>query len=100
MPFPTEPVVDPVEPGDPSLMAEPLIYLYPTRTRDVLVRLSPVVTIVAAAPALHDGWHVRASPSGRLVDLATGEEWRWLFWEGYSDVVPPPDEGVVLARGE
>ncbi|MDP2341157.1 MAG: hypothetical protein Q8O67_09375 [Deltaproteobacteria bacterium] len=80
-------------------MAEPLIYLYPTRAIDVDVRLSPAVTLTAARPDYgHDGWKVHAEPSGQLRNLSSGLKLDAIFWEGWSDVVAVPSSGTVLAR--
>lgn len=61
--------------------AKPVIYLYPTTTQEVLVSVAPPGGVTTSIPDLGTGWRVRATPEGRLTNLADGKTYPYLFWE-------------------
>ena len=64
---------------------KPVIYLYPTHTQDVTVRLHYQGTLAATYPAYDStisGWDVTASPDGTLTNHADGKQYSYIFWEG------------------
>jgi hypothetical protein len=82
----------------PVACAKPVIYLYPTRTTRVRVRLDVGGTITASAPdydPIARGWDVIAAPDGRLTDPATGRTWPYLFWEADARLVCGTEGDVV-----
>lgn len=69
----------------PVAVRKPVIYLYPQQTTRVRVEVDIAGEFTAVYPRMTDGgWTVTASPTGELVDLATGRQHRYLFWEGTS----------------
>lgn len=88
---------------------KPVIYLYPSEPTRVNVRLELDGELVADYPKLSaSGWTVLASPSGELLDEATGRHHRYLFWEGTSagfELDPsrahcvPADEATTFLEG-
>ena len=69
----------------PVAVRKPVLYLYPESTTRVTVSLEVDGGLTATYPALRDGsWTVTAEPDGSLVDVATGRQHRYLFWEGTS----------------
>ena len=79
---------------------KPVIYLYPTATADVSVKLAPEGGFSHSEPAYNGGWNVEAEPSGKLTDLSTGKNYPYLFWEGRGGQYGTPDRGFVVKRSE
>jgi len=85
---------------------KPVIYLYPESETTVNVKLHYAGTLEETIPHYGpDGWTVRATPNGELTDLATGQTFPYLFWEGKDNhvfeftsgfVVPGPDSESFL----
>lgn len=70
-------------PPRPVAVRKPVVYLYPEARTRVHVRLELDGELVTHYPAMQqDAWTIVASPSGELVDEATGRHHRYLFWEG------------------
>ncbi len=79
---------------------KPVIYLYPTETTDVSVKVEPKGGLSKSEPAYDGGWNVTARPDGRLTDLRDGTEWPYLFWEGRGGLYETPRQGWVVKREE
>jgi hypothetical protein len=80
---------------------KPVIYLYPTATQEVAVKVDFKGQIIHSYPkyAANTGWQVKAQPNGTLTDLHTGKEYGYLFWEGKSDYHYQANAGFVV-KGE
>ncbi len=84
--------------GDGSPTTEkPVIYLYPEEKTDVSVKLDYSGEFLFTYPAYNDGWEVTAYPDGTIV--SDGNEYSYLFWDGYCDVEYDLSEGFVV-KGE
>jgi len=68
-----------------TILAKPVIYLYPEETTDVTVKLDVTGSLTAVYPAYADGWHVTAAPDGTLTD-ENDRTYYCLYWEAESDV--------------
>lgn len=79
--------------------AKPVIYLYPTETTDVTVKVELDGELTCTYPDYGGGWNVTASPDGTLVDKATGREYYCLYWEGESSAEWDMSRGEVV-RGD
>lgn len=79
---------------------KPVIYLYPTKTTTVAVKVSPTGGFSVTEPKYDDGWLVEARPSGELTNLSDGKPYPYLFWEGKGLNYAQPKEGFVVARHE
>ncbi len=69
----------------PVKALKPIIYLYPKKTTDVVVKLNYQGTLPFTYPDYDEklrGWRVKAHPDGRLINAADKEEYSYLFWEG------------------
>ncbi|HAE36752.1 TPA: hypothetical protein DCX66_03710 [Candidatus Nomurabacteria bacterium] len=65
---------------------KPVIYLYPTQTKNVKVELDYKGKLIADYPAYdysQKGWAVTAYPDGKIIN-GDGKEYSYLFWEGES----------------
>ena len=65
-------------------VAKPVIYLYPLQRGEVDVKVNFDGGFVVTYPKYENGWKVFAYPDGRLINLADGKEYSYLFWEGIS----------------
>ncbi|MDP2651964.1 MAG: hypothetical protein Q8O94_02420, partial [bacterium] len=81
--------------------AKPVIYLYPTKTEQVSVKVDPVGGFTKTDPAYDSGWNVTATPDSALTNLTDGRTYPYLFWEGGAEgVVSTPKEGFVVAQAD
>lgn len=79
--------------------AKPVIYLYPTETTDVTVKVDIDGELTCTYPDYRDGWNVTAYPDGTLIDKADGKEYYCLYWEGEGSAEWDMSHGEVV-RGE
>ena len=77
---------------------EPIIYLYPPKQENVEVKLGSNITITNSWPVYDNGWYVSASPDGRITNILSGKVSPYLFWEGHSYILPPQNNGFVVAK--
>lgn len=70
-------------PEYPSIDAKPIIYIYPTKTIDVKVKLGEPQNLICTYPKYaKEGWNITAQPDGTLTDKITGRKLYSLYWEG------------------
>ena len=86
---------------DELTAAKPVIYLYPERVSDISVKLDFNGRLHCTYPEYdsESGWQVTAYPDGTLIDKATGFEYSYLFWDGFTDVEYDMSKGFVV-KGE
>jgi hypothetical protein len=78
---------------------KPVIYLYPTKTTDVSVRLGSSIKVTKSEPAYPaDGWRTVAEPSGALT-MPNGSAVPSLYWEGTGVSYKRPTTGFVVKDG-
>ncbi len=77
---------------------KPVIYLYPEKTTNVSVRITPKGGLTKTEPEYGDGWNVIATPEGQLTEMQTGKTYPYLFWEGRGGIYTTPEKGFVIAR--
>lgn len=73
------------------LVGKPVLYLYPQKVTDISVRLDFKGKIIADYPVydkVKKGWDVTAYPDGKIINLADGQEYSYIFWEGLSPIIP------------
>lgn len=75
---------------------KPVIYLYPTKKRNVFINLNFDGTFTYTYPKINDGWKVVAEPDGTLTDKS-GRTYGYLFWEGDTKVPMEFNEGFCVA---
>ncbi|MEI6378187.1 MAG: hypothetical protein WCO55_00870 [Candidatus Falkowbacteria bacterium] len=76
---------------------KPVIYLYPQKSSQVSVQVSPTGGFKYTEPSYGDGWQVQADPNGRLT-TAEGQHYPYLFWEGYAYNYTQPNVGFVVKQ--
>ncbi len=76
--------------------AKPIIYLYPTKTTNVTVKLGHPELLSTSYPKYNNGWTVRAEPSGKLIDKKTGRELYSLYWEGNNSNAKVEKDGFII----
>ncbi len=79
---------------------KPVIYLYPPKTTNVSVQVKPEGGLSYSDPAYNTGWQVTAEPNGQLTNLADGQTYPYLFWEGRGGLYEKPTKGWVIDRAE
>lgn len=79
-------------------MCKPVLYLYPTQTANLDVRVHPNGGFTYTDPVYGGGWSVTAQPDGVLTDRKTGKEYPYLFWEGIGLNYPASTSGSVVSR--
>ena len=84
----------------PPLSAKPVIYLYPTKTEQVNVKVDPIDGFTKTDPSYGSGWNVIATPKSVLTDLSDGKTYPYLFWEGIIEIENTPQEGFVAAQSD
>lgn len=78
---------------------KPIIYLYPTTSTEVEVKLGNPEKLSCSYPKYTNGWRVLANPDGKLIDLETGRKLYSLYWEGIRTDKINLNEGFVV-KGE
>jgi hypothetical protein len=79
---------------------KPVIYLYPTQTQDVHVKLPSFINVTVSDPTYpKEGWNVSAEPTGKLT-LKDGTSVGSLFWEGLGVNYAVPKNGFVVKDGQ
>ncbi len=83
----------------PAECGKPVIYLYPEEEMDVHVQVSPGNGFTITDPDYgENGWFVKASPNGDLMNYVDGEKYPYLFWEGHGDELYfKPQKGFVVS---
>jgi len=87
---------------DMNTLAEcgkPVVYLYPTKTEQVNVKLGNNIIVEKSAPAYKNGWKVTAEPNGVLTS-ADGQTYPYLYWDGVGASYQTPTTGFVVARSD
>ncbi|MCR5021279.1 BspA family leucine-rich repeat surface protein [Ruminococcus sp.] len=65
-----------------SIVAKPVIYLYPEKETDVHVEVELTEADLATTyPKYNNGWDIVAKPDGSLVNKVDGTHHRYLFWD-------------------
>ncbi|MFH1077878.1 MAG: hypothetical protein V1745_01170 [Patescibacteria group bacterium] len=79
---------------------KPVIYLYPTVTTDVSVRLPSFIDVTVSEPAYpNEGWTCSAQPDGTLT-MKDGTTFGSLYWEGTGVGYETPKDGFIVKDGE
>jgi hypothetical protein len=81
------------------LFKKPVIYLYPTESMEIEIKIDLIDELTYSYPAYYNGWRVLASPDGSLHNLSDNKIYSYLFWEGSSDVKFDMSKGFVV-KGE
>ena len=78
---------------------KPVIYLYPERETEVVVRLGNSNNLTHTYPKYEIEWRVIANSNGELIDTKSGRNLYCLYWEGISNTERTMKEGFVV-KGE
>lgn len=78
---------------------KPVIYLYPTETTNITVKVGKPENLIHTYPKYNGEWEVMAEPNGRLTDLETGRSLYCLYWEGKGTEKSIMTDGFVV-KGE
>ena len=79
--------------------AKPIIYLYPEKESDVIVKLGNIEDVTTIYPKYNNGWKEIAKQNGTLIDKNTGRSLYSLYWEGKNYPSSVTNEGFVI-KGE
>lgn len=76
-----------------SECGKPVIYLYPEKTINVVVKVGAQIT--KSEPAYQGSWQATAEPSGKLT--VAGKTYPYLFWEGLGyGLYPEVKSGTIV----
>lgn len=75
---------------------KPVIYLYPEREAEVVVRLGNSKNLTHTYPKYETEWRVIANPNGELIDTKSGRNLYCLYWEGISNTEKTMQEGFIV----
>lgn len=75
---------------------KPVIYLYPQRETEVVVRLGNSKNLTHTYPKYETEWRVIANPNGELTDTKTGRNLYCLYWEGIGNTDKIMQEGFIV----
>jgi archaellum component FlaF (FlaF/FlaG flagellin family)/uncharacterized protein YdhG (YjbR/CyaY superfamily) len=81
---------------------KPVIYLYPTKTENVNVKLEYAGKLVSTYPSYDktiNGWQVTANPDGTLTNRDDNKEYSYLFWEGIGNTDYSKIENGFVVKG-
>lgn len=79
---------------------KPVIYLYPEEDINVSVHVEPQGGFTYTEPEYNGGWNVHTTTDSLITDLATGQTYPYLFWEGRGGLYEKPDRGTVVGQSE
>lgn len=79
-------------------LMKPIIYLYPTETTNVSVKLGAPEKLTHTYPKYINEWKVWAEPNGNLTDEVTGRSYYSLYWEGKDADLPQYNDGFVVSK--
>ena len=88
-----------VNAANETIMAKPIIYLYPEQDKNIVVSLGNPEKITCSYPDYNNGWNVIAKQDGTLIDLNTKRELYALYWEGEGTIKARDKKGFVV-KGE
>jgi hypothetical protein len=77
--------------------AKPVVYLYPTQTERVSVKLGSNIEVKKSEPKYKDGWIVTAQPDGTLTTDKGKKTYPYLYWDGNGASYETPEQGWVVA---
>ena len=82
--------------------AKPAIYLYPTKTTDISVKLNIKGIVLKVIPEYNDGWKVRVKPNGQMKVIGGNSQitYDYLFYENTVTEVIVPKEGWVVINNK
>lgn len=80
--------------GDPIDM-KPVVYLYPQKTIDVVVKINHQTGFSVTYPEYKNGWEVIADSKSKIINKSDGLEYSYLYWEGN----PDPNANYDLSTG-
>lgn len=77
---------------------KPVIYLYPEQETRMRVEVAPKGGFTFTEPEYGSGWEVSAKPDGQLQNIADGNTYPYLFWEGRGGLYSEPTNYWVVAQ--
>ena len=78
---------------------KPILYLYPSDTTKVTVKLELPGELTCTYPTYNDGWTVTATTDGTLTD-ESGQTYNYLYWEGETAKQYDLSEGFCIAGSD
>ncbi|MDD4628433.1 MAG: hypothetical protein PHE68_03510 [Candidatus Peribacteraceae bacterium] len=84
-------------------VGKPVIYLYPEQEQEVKIQLTFDGELVTTYPKYNEdirGWDVIAHPDGTMTDLADGQDYNYIFWNGISSTFSPDFSSGFVVKGK
>lgn len=93
-------LADYIYPHEESKQWKPIIYLYPEHDEIINVKLGYPKSITTSYPKYNNGWNVKASPNGDLVDLKTNKKLYSLYYENIANYNFQVKEDGFVIKGK
>ena len=84
---------------DDVYFEKPVLYLYPSDTINVTVKLELPGKLTCTYPTYDNGWTVTAAPDGTLTD-EKGQTYNYLYWEGEGNEQYDLSQGFCVAGAD
>lgn len=84
---------------DPYISYKPLIYLYPEKEENVIVKLGYPNLLTTTYPKYTNEWNVVAKPNGELIDKS-GRTYYGLYWEAINNIKEDFKDGFIVSKDE
>lgn len=86
-----------------DIIAKPVIYLYPEKTAEISVKVTPIFGISESIPDYANGWEVVSDKDSNILNKRDNKIYPYLFWESdgmlsLSKDFDTPKEGFVVAK--
>lgn len=85
---------------EPLVEDKPMIYLYPTETTKIVVKLGNPSLLRTTYPKYNNSWNVTATKDGILTDNNTGRKLYGLYWQGINHYATVKEDGFVVKGNE
>lgn len=82
-----------------SVKDKPIIYIYPEKDMDLVVKLGHDNLITHSYPKYDDEWNIHVDTTGNIYDYKTNRNYYALYWEGLDKTPLDMSEGFVV-KGE
>lgn len=89
-----------VEECDKDMVYKPMIYIYPEKELDLIIKLGNSNLLTSTYPKYNDEWNVHVDTDGNIYDYDTNRNYYGLYWEAIDNTKVDMTEGYVVKGSE